>query len=212
MTTKPPYYTPDRYIARHPNGQPFPQVFDTHRNEWHRLPGRTTWTDAHKTAAAWNAGILTTAEARTIAQHFMTAAAWASAPEGTNPRPTASAMATARTMACEFVAGLGVPLFRACLDAYEAWGLYPDCNGDPCAAFGHDLFMTLEGHGVGFWDRDALLLEPTPEEAARLGLASGQTIGGRITEACNASAWRDPCGSGCMEFYMGWIYYRPAHE
>lgn len=82
-----PHYTPSRYIARSANGWAFPGVLDTYRKEWHKLPGRATWAEAHKTAESWNSGILTPAEANTIAEHFMIAAVLASAPEGTKPRP-----------------------------------------------------------------------------------------------------------------------------
>ena len=204
MTIKRPYVK-ERYIAGIHNMEA--GVLDNRTGKLHKFPGMG-WEYLSDTARQWNEGKLTPSEAQTIAQHFMAAAAWASAPEGTRPRPTASAMATARTMAGEFVAALGVPLFRACLDAYEAGGLHPDCNGDPCAAFGNDLFLTLEGHGVGFWERDALCVEP-PGGIVDEDL---RTLGDVLTRHCAEFVWRYPCESGRMEFYRGWIYYRPAYE
>lgn len=204
MTT--PYYTPARYIVRMMDGNP--AIFDAVGNVWLKL-GRTTWAEAHHMAEEWNAGKLTPAEACTIADHFLIAAVWADAPEGTNPRPTEKAHATARALAREFVEALGLPLFRACLDAYTAEGLHPDCNGDACAAFGHDLLLTLEGHGAGFWDREALAYtEHNPETLARLGMTKGQTIGEKITEVCHASRWDGMHGAGYLEFYRGWVYLR----
>lgn len=202
-----PHYTTTRYVARHMNGYSFPVIFDTVGNVWHKL-GHISWSEAYHVAEEWNAGKLTPAEACTIADHFLIAAAWADSPEGTNPRPTAKARATARALAYEFVEALGVPLFRACLDAYEAEGLHPDCNGKPCAAFGHDLLLTMDGHGAGFWDRKALAWDHNPEECARLGLAKGQTIGEKITEACRSSRWHGMHGAGYVEFYRGWTHMR----
>jgi len=202
-----PHYTPARYIVQFTANPATGKgsvccIVDT----WGVYPQtKAGGLNAHRIAADWNAGRLNRHEAAAIARHFMIAAIFADAPEGTAPRPTARALEVAEELAREFVAALGLPLFRACLDAYTAEGLHPDCHGDACAAFGHDLYLTLDGHGAGFWDRDALAWDHNPEECARLGLAKGQTIGEKITEACEASRWRDVDG---LEFYRGWVYLR----
>lgn len=144
-------------------------------------------------------------EARIIARHFMIAACWADCDEGTHPRPTNAALKTAEQCAREFVEAIGLPLFRATLDAYESAGLHPDCYGEPCAAFGHDLYLTLSGHGCGFWDRDALNVAEDRED---LPEGFGKTLGDTLTDACHASPWRDPHGSGRLEFWRGWVYFR----
>lgn len=197
-----PYYSPARYAIRMMDGKP--AIFDAVGNIWHKL-GRTTWGEAHKMAEEWNAGKLTPSEACTIADHFLIAAIWADSPEGTKPRQTEKAHDTARALAREFVESLGLPLFRACLDAYTEEGLHQDCNGDACAAFGHDLFLTLAGHGTGFWDRDALKYEQHPEECKRLGIEKGEPIGDAIAKKCDASPWE---GLHTLEFYRGWVYFR----
>lgn len=184
-----------RYVDRQMNGYKYPGVWDSERGVWHKLPGRPTWSDARHTAERWNAGELTPSEACTIVEAFFRVAVWADAPEGSRPRPTNEAWMTARKMVDEFVTSVGTPLFRAALDAYVKHGLHPDCLGDACNAFGHDLYLTLEGHGAGFWDRDAL--------------AEGEpSIGGELTDKCHRFRWRDPHGSGRLEFYRGWIRYR----
>lgn len=214
-----PHYTPARYIVTfRANPKTGKGSVCTIEDGWKVYPPThcADWTEAAaRVAEEWNAGSLNRHEAAIIARHFMLAAVWADAPEGTIPRPTASALKMAEGLAREFVQSLGVPLFRACLDAYTAEGLHPDCNGEACAAFGHDLLLTLDGHGCGFWSRDALAWDHNPEECARLGLAKGQTIGEKITEACKASRWDGMHGAGYVEFYRGWIHMhepmRPAN-
>ena len=89
----------------------------------------------------------------TIAHHMCIAAAWADAPEGTSPRVTKSALAKARDFAERFTTRYPDLTLSALNN--EDYGWY---NGtrNACAAFGNDLYLTAVGHGVGFWDRDAL--------------------------------------------------------
>lgn len=173
-----------------------PVIWDSLRRIGHGL-NSPDWEDAQDLCKRWNEGALTIPEENTIAEHFLIAAAWASADEGTRPRATKAAHETAVVLAREFVHAIGTPLFRAALEAYESAGLHPDCDGEPCAAFGHDLFLTLEGHGVGFWDRKALERHH-----------AGQPIGDTITDYCDASPWNYPFSSGRLQFYRGWIYFR----
>jgi hypothetical protein len=67
----------------------------------------------------------------------------------------------------------------------RGYGDHPDCGGHPEAAFGHDLWLTLQGHGTGFWDR------------TELG-ASG-LLGENLTAACKAF------GECYLDFYSGWV-------
>jgi hypothetical protein len=55
---------------------------------------------------------------------------------------------------------------------YEIWPISPD--GDSKEAFaGHNFWLTRNGHGTGFWDRQA------------------GAVGDRLTEACGAWAERN---------------------
>lgn len=89
----------------------------------------------------------------TIARHMCIAAVWADCEEGTHPRISAQALKTARAYAERFVSEFSVLTWQA-MHA-EGYGAHPDA-GSPAAAFGHDLYMTAVGHGVGFWDRREL--------------------------------------------------------
>lgn len=140
---------------------------------------------------------LTDPEARIIAAHFMIAANWADCPEGTKPRVTKSALLNAEKLARAFVQRVGLAVFRAALEAYENEGLHPDCNGSACAAFGHDLYLTMAGHGVGFWDRKAL--------EGYANDVTTQTLGDHLTEICK---FTHPHGIHSLEFYRGWVYFR----
>ena len=118
----------------------------------------------------------------TVARHFCIAAQWADCPEGTNPRTTRQALRLARDYAREFMRAH--PTLTADAMACEGYGAHPDA-GSPEAAFGHDLYLTARGHGVGFWCRDVLG-------------ATGEKLGDVMDEE-----WRrwyiEP------EFYGGWM-------
>lgn len=66
------------------------------------------------------------------------------------------------------------------------YGDHPDCGTrDPvAAACAHDLWLTRNGHGVGFWDRDL------PE-----------SLGDRLTEAAKKM------GEADLYVSRGWIYH-----
>lgn len=92
-------------------------------------------------------------ELETVARHMCIAAVWADAEEGTRPRLTHSAMDTARRFAVAFIEA-HAEMFAEAMDA-PGYGAHPDA-GSVAAAFGHDLYLTARGHGVGFWSRDEL--------------------------------------------------------
>lgn len=92
-------------------------------------------------------------ELETVARHFCVAAQWADAEEGTRPRLSREALNTARGFAAAFIAAQPRK-FRAAMEC-DGYGKHPDA-GSPAAAFGHDLYLTAAGHGVGFSDRAEL--------------------------------------------------------
>lgn len=92
-------------------------------------------------------------ELETVARHFCIAAQWADAEEGTSPRLAREALKTARGFAAAFIAE-HPRKFRAAMEC-DGYGTHPDA-GSPAAAFGHDLYLTAAGHGVGFSDRAEL--------------------------------------------------------
>lgn len=87
------------------------------------------------------------------AHHFIIAAIWADAEENTSPR----ASNAAKMAALEFVQAFAAAYPELCAAAMAApgYGAHPDA-GTPAAAFGHDLYLTCAGHGVGFADRPEL--------------------------------------------------------
>ena len=89
----------------------------------------------------------------TIARHMCIAAVWADCEESTHPRISNKALKTARAYAEAFVSEFPELTWQA-MHA-EGYGAHPDA-GSPAGAFGHDLYMTACGHGVGFWDRSEL--------------------------------------------------------
>ena len=151
--------------------------------------------------------MLTQYEAAFIAKHFLIAAVWADAPEGTHPRVTKQAQQEAELCARDFVESIGDAVFRRTLTAYEDVGLHPDCNGSPLGAFGHDLYLTLEGHGVGFWDRKELDIVPDVT-----GDWHASFLGDWLHAKCKASPWRESYGSGRLVFYRGWVYLLPPSK
>lgn len=122
---------------------------------------------------------------QTVVDHFLIAAVWADCPEGTNPRPCAESRAQAWRIVSEFVDANPLSYRAAMARESEGYGSHPDA-GSAQAAFGHDLYLTLAGHGCGFWDRS---------ELGRLGE--------RLTQACRRSKFRYPSAL----FYRGWLYF-----
>lgn len=92
---------------------------------------------------------------KTIAQHYIIAALWTDAPEGTNPRAPRETEEKALQLARDFLRAIG-PECQEYLKNNTEYFQHPDCGGRAEAAIGHDLWLTSQGHGVGFWDRDAL--------------------------------------------------------
>lgn len=121
-----------------------------------------------------------------IADHFVIAAIWADAPEGTTPRAARSARNAARAYVERFTSAY--PELCAAVLNHAAYGWH-DGTRDSAAAFGHDLYLTARGHGTGFWDRDALQVD---------------NLGDRISAPLRDDHVRWYCEP---EFYRGWLYF-----
>jgi len=117
------------------------------------------------------------------ARHFNIAAIWADCDEGTNPRAGKAAQLDAESFVQAFAAAY--PELCAAAMAAPGYGAHPDA-GTPAAAFGHDLYLTCAGHGVGFADR--------PE----LG-ETGEALAEAIRQAWRR--WHVEC-----YFMRGWLY------
>ena len=119
-----------------------------------------------------------------IAKHYIIAALWADAPEGTRPRAPRETEEKALRLARDFVRAIG-PKCQAYLKNNTEYFKHLDCGGRAEAAIGQDLWLTSQGHGVGFWDRDAL------REDVRAFLTA-------LAERKDFTRY--------PEFYRGWMY------
>lgn len=124
-----------------------------------------------------------------IAAHFLAAAIWADKPEGTNPRESTQSKQIARAIAQKFFDYNNLSTSQALARKNQGYGAHPDA-GSAAAAFGHDLYLTIAGHGTGFWDRQ-------PLEAGGLGE--------RLTRACE-KFYCEP------QFYRGWLYLSASYD
>lgn len=99
-----------------------------------------------------------TKDIETIAKHFVIAALWADAPDEVDA-PHYEAAPEVMPAVIEFCRAFverNRGMYDAAMERASAgYGSHPDA-GSPQAAFGHDLFLTVAGHGVGFWDRAEL--------------------------------------------------------
>lgn len=93
---------------------------------------------------------MTREQVATAAKHFVIAALWADKEEGTHPRATRECYRVAEQFVRDFSAQW--PDLVAAALAADGYGSHPDA-GSPAAAFGHDLYLSCAGHGVGFSDR-----------------------------------------------------------
>ena len=121
-----------------------------------------------------------------IAQHYIIAALWADAPEGTRPRAPRETEEKALQLARDFARAIG-PKCQEYLENNTEYFKHPDCGGRAEAAIGHDLWLTSQGHGVGFWERDALRED--------------------VREFLTGCAQRKEF-TLYPEFYRGWMYLR----
>ncbi len=119
-----------------------------------------------------------------IAQHYIIAALFADAPEGPRPRAARETEEKALQLARDFVRAIG-PKCQKYLENNTEYFKHPDCGGRAEAAIGHDLWLTSQGHGVGFWDREALR----------------EDVGEFLTELAQRKEF-----TLYPEFYRGWLY------
>ncbi len=123
----------------------------------------------------------------TVAKHYLIACIFTDAPEGTHPRATIAAVKKAYEDCSAFIEACG-PLFDMAMAQFsEGYGAHPDA-GSAEAAFGHDFWLTRQGHGTGFWDRKEL----------------GDKLGKLLTKLCG---FRTDFCEVYPEFYRGWLYF-----
>ncbi len=127
----------------------------------------------------------TTEELQVMANHFIVAALWAECPEGTNPRATKQAHAQALAICTSFAESAGALLIDAA--NRPGYGSHTDCGNrhSGYAAAGHDLWLTSQGHGVGFWDRTEL---------------DADDLGNNLSALCRHARYS-------AYFYRGWLYF-----
>lgn len=92
-----------------------------------------------------------------MACHYITAALWTEQDElGDCDNVSSAAKTDANAECADFCAKAG-DLIEQVMNA-EGYGSHPDCGTVHPAfgAMGHDLWLTRNGHGCGFWDRDEL--------------------------------------------------------
>ena len=90
-----------------------------------------------------------------IAKHYIIAALWADAPEGTRPRAPRETEEKALQLARDFLRAIG-PKCQAYLESNTEYFKLPGFCEIAEVAIGYDLWLTSQGHGAGFWDRRAL--------------------------------------------------------
>ncbi len=122
-----------------------------------------------------------------VARHFVVCAIWADCEEGTHPRATHRTDAAAFAICKRFI-DANHDLFNAAMLRCEVgYGSHPDA-GSAEAAFGHDLWLSLSGHGAGFFDRTELQAEG---------------LGDALQDACRKQAEPEHWQRG------GWFYIAP---
>ena len=126
---------------------------------------------------------------RAIAEGIIQCAIFADKPEGTNPRVTKQAKQAAESIAAQFVGIIGDDLLSDAVEAYADG--YCEVDKDAPECIGYDVWYTMRGHGVGFWDRDFLKVDKYGEAI---------TLGQQLTDACRKLKHVEPT------FYRGWMY------
>lgn len=159
------------------------------------------------------------AELVTVTRHFLIAAAWADTEEHEHWRWTAASIRAAIGYCSAAILECGA-LWRALTaDNSEAaangYGSHPDA-GSVAASFGHDLWLTTGGHGVGFWDRreleyphgckDVTCLDRDgtrkPVTHENMGDALSGVVSGHGHTGCIAKL-----ESRYADFGNGWLYF-----
>lgn len=99
----------------------------------------------------------------TVTKHYLSALLWTMPGDDTCENPgdgysvsdiPQETQDKAFAICSEFITKAGV-LFHKAMNCYaDGYGQHPD-TGSAEAAFGHDMALTINGHGVGFWDRES---------------------------------------------------------
>lgn len=129
----------------------------------------------------------TPGQIQTVAKHFVIAAVWADAEESTNPQIPHKTDRIAFDVCKAFIDANNELFNEAMKRADDGYGSHHDA-GSAEAAFGHDLWLTSQGHGCGFWDREEL---------------DADNLGQRLTDALDAFQKTIHIDS---EQYRGWFY------
>lgn len=105
-------------------------------------------------------GPFTVKQLRLVTLHYCMGALWADEAEGTSPRISVAQFTEARKSCAKFILECHkFKLWEPTLARFEhGYGVHPDA-GSAEAAFGHDFWLTRQGHGTGFWDRNELKIE-----------------------------------------------------
>lgn len=131
---------------------------------------------------------------KSVVDAFIEAAIWADKLEGSSPR----ASKEAKEKASRFIQAFWTAHADKCADittrykpnkvlspAYRNYQLYQQLE-----SFGHDLYLTCAGHGVGFWDRQAL-----------------EGPGREISDLIRSEGWVVEAN-----FHRGWLYLNTTTE
>ncbi|QBQ74431.1 hypothetical protein BcepSauron_051 [Burkholderia phage BcepSauron] len=126
-----------------------------------------------------------------IVRHYIIAAIWADSPDESSDY---EATPEGRAHVEKGVRAFLLAYHADCIDAVTRPGYGDRCAQDfggarahewPFASFGHDLYLTSQGHGTGFWDRAELK-------------AGG--LGARLTDACDMVTSRGRDWNMCVDF------------
>lgn len=144
-----------------------------------------------------------------VVQGFITCAIWADLGDHPHARITQSAKDSARDICTRFATECG-PLFEQAINM----------PGYTAGRFGHDFYLSANGHGVGFDDRDELMNEPPCSEAINMTTKDRDgkpypvvVMGDELGDSLQRVAHGGKNGRiGQFEFisiyaYRGWIYF-----
>lgn len=128
---------------------------------------------------------ITKSQIETVAKHYLVAALWADSAEGTNPKLCQATKDKAFKLCAAWLAENAALFHETMVRAENGYGMHPDCEFMPEGALGHDLWLTSQGHGVGFWGRGEL---------------RENELGDRLSKASKSLQ------GVYLEQYRGWVY------
>lgn len=135
-----------------------------------------------------------------VIRGYLACAEWADKPEGSNARFSAAARYRADDDCRAFIDACG-SLADAAIESYG-----PE-------RFGHDFWLTRNGHGAGFWDRNELKA-PNPDPVPfvdRNGapcLGTADTLGEALSIIARGNRESFSMFDGCdLYASRGWMYF-----